>query len=64
MFLSTVVSEKKNEGLNVGIIIKQKTYLKKNSTLSLGSYHNRGKSGVYGLGSGHNWGQKLLEFLI
>jgi len=54
MFLSTVVSEKKNEGLNVGIIIKQKTYLKKNSTLSLGSYHNRGKSGVYGLGSGHN----------
>jgi len=64
MFWSVVVSEKKYAGLNVQIIIKQKTYLKINSTLGLGSYHNRGKKGVYVLCSDHNRGQKLFKFLI
>jgi len=39
--------EKKYAGLNMGITIKQINVFNKNSTLGLGSYHNRGKKGVY-----------------
>ena len=41
---------------------KTENIFKKNCALGLGSYHNRGKKGVYGLGSDKTEAKRSLKF--